>query len=102
MAFLEHGGADADICLTMCPALCERFRLRARDSALTVLMKHLGGLPNERPAEVTNNTLNVTITDEQRVAAVMSLFARVRETTIDCDPAQEPAEQSLALVRKPH
>jgi hypothetical protein len=68
-------------------------------AALTVLLKHLGGFPDERPAEVINNTLNV-ITDEQRIAAVMSLLARARETTIDC--AQEPAEQSPALVQKPH
>ena len=35
------------------------------------------------------------------IAAVMSLLTRVRETTIDCDFALEPAE-SPALVRKPH
>jgi hypothetical protein len=31
-------------------------QLHDKLGALTVLMKHLGGLPNERPAEVTNNT----------------------------------------------
>jgi hypothetical protein len=46
--------------------------------------------------------------DEQRIAAVMVLFARVRGATADCDSVQEPAEQSpaleqsLALLRKPH
>jgi hypothetical protein len=62
---------------------------------LTVLLKHLGGLPDERPAEVTNNTINVSITDEQPIAAAMSLLARARETAIDCPAEQSPDNSSI-------
>jgi hypothetical protein len=63
-------------------------------------MKHLGGLSDERPGEVTNNTLNVSITDEQRVAALMALSARVRGATTNADTAQEPMEQSPVVIQK--
>jgi len=38
-------------------------------------MKHFGGLSDERPVEVNTQ---VVITDEQRVAALMSLLARAK------------------------
>ena len=78
----------------------KRIRLHDKLAALTVLLKHLGGLPDERCAEVISNTQVNVITDEQCAAAVMSLLARARETTIIAI-AQETAE-SPALVRKPH
>ena len=81
----------------------KRVRLHDKLAALTVLLRHLGGLPPaERPADVTNNTQVNVITDEQRIAAVMSLLARARETTIDCDSTQGPAEQSPVLIQKTH
>jgi len=43
-----------------------------------VLLKHLGGLSDERSAEVINNTQVNVITDEQRVAPLMSLLARAK------------------------
>jgi hypothetical protein len=79
----------------------KRIRLHDKLAALAVLLKHLGGLPGERAAEVVNNT-QVVISDEQRIAAVMSLLARGRGATTDGDFAQEPVEQLPAPIQKPH
>jgi len=70
----------------------KNIELHDKERALTILLRHLGGLPPDGPAEVINNTQVNVITDEQRIAAVTSLLASARETTID--GAQEPAEQS--------
>jgi hypothetical protein len=43
-----------------------RIKLRDKLAALTALIKHLGGLPDERPVGVHNTQVNV-ITDVQRV-----------------------------------
>lgn len=48
-------------------------------SALTVLIKHLGGLPDERPVGVRNTQVNV-ITDEHSVAALMTMIARAKSS----------------------
>jgi hypothetical protein len=67
-----------------------------------VLLKHLGGLPNDRSLEVHNNTPVNVISDEQRVAAILAMFARVQGATTNGDSAQEPMEQSPALIGKTH
>jgi hypothetical protein len=90
----------------MAPSKISSYMTRGR--ALTILRKRLGGLPNDRSLETNNNTQVNVITDEQRIAAVMSLLARARGATTDCDSTEEPAEQSpgleqsRALLRKPH
>jgi hypothetical protein len=43
-------------------------KLHDKLAALTVLIKHLGDLPDKRPVGVHNTQVNV-ITDEQRIAA---------------------------------
>ena len=70
----------------------KNIELHDKERALTILLKHLGG-------EVINNTQVNVISDEQRIAVVMSLPARAHETTIDC--AREPAEQSPAPEQSP-
>jgi hypothetical protein len=77
----------------------KHIELHDKVRALQIVMKHLGGLQDGTPAGA-HNTLNVAITDEQRVAALMSLLARARGATTDCDSTQDPAEQSPALVQK--
>jgi hypothetical protein len=56
-------------------------RIKSHDklAALTVLIKHLGGLPDERPVGVHNTQVNV-IADERRVAALMTMIARAKSS----------------------
>lgn len=59
----------------------KQIELHDKVRALSLLMKHLGGLPDEQPGmQMVNNTLNVNITDEQRVAALMTMLARAKSS----------------------
>jgi hypothetical protein len=53
--------------------------LHKKLAALIALIKHLGGLPDEQPVGVRNTQVNV-ITDEQRVAALMTMIARAKSS----------------------
>jgi hypothetical protein len=79
----------------------KQIELHDKARALTVLLKRLGGLADERPVEVTNTQVNIAVADERRATAVLP--ARTHAwNTIDCDSAQEPTEQSPTPIRKPH
>jgi hypothetical protein len=68
---------------------------------LTVLLKHLGGLAMSDLSRSPKRKSSIAVADERRAIAVLAPLARARGTTIDCDPAQEPAEQSPTNP-KPH
>lgn len=79
-----------------------RIRLHDKLAAASVLMKHLGGFPEGRTSQQVNNTqVNIEITDEQRIAALMALLARAKATT-DRDSVPGPVEQLPALPGKSH
>jgi len=56
-----------------------RIKLHDKLAALTVLIEHLGGLPDERPVGVHNTQVNV-ITDVQRLAALMTMIAGAKSS----------------------
>jgi hypothetical protein len=66
-----------------------------------VLLKHLGGLAMSDLSRSPKRKSSIAVADERRAIAVLAPLARARGTTIDCDPAQEPAEQSPTNP-KPH
>jgi hypothetical protein len=73
-----------------------RIKLHDKLAALTVLIKHLGGLPDERPIGVHNTQVNVT-TDEQRVAALMTMIARAKSSA-----RYHPARRGVAVAQSAH
>lgn len=68
-----------------------RIELHDKVRALTILMKHLGGIPEEQTGMQQQFNTQVIITDEQRVAALMTMLAKAKT-----EPVAATAQPVLA------
>lgn len=70
-----------------------KIELHDKVRALTILMKHLGGLPEEQTGMQQQFNLSIAITDEQRVAALMTMIAKAKSEPAADEPVLADLEE---------